>query len=184
MKINNKKILIIVGIVFAVILLFVAIFTSTVNTAITMEEQIKSASSSIDIQEKRRVDLVYNLADICEQYAEYEGVTLTQIAKARSNASTGNVNEAMMSINAVAEAYPELKANQNYNQLMTELSITENGIAEIRNNYNQQVRDYNKFVRQFPATMILNMSGYEKLDYQYLEYNAPSDAPQDLFGDK
>ena len=81
------------------------------------------------------------------------------------------------------EAYPELKSNENYKELMNELSITENLIAEYRSNFNKQVKEYNRYVRQFPARLFLNILGYETQTYDYLNYNAPVDAPQNLFGD-
>lgn len=83
-----------------------------------------------------------------------------------------------------SEAYPELKSNENYKQLMNELSITENMIAEYRSNFNKQVKQYNRYVRKFPTSILLNMTGYEKQAYSYLEYDVSEDAPQDLFGDK
>ena len=86
-------------------------------------------------------------------------------------------------IAAVTEAYPELKSNENYKELMNELSITENLIAEYRENYNKQIKEYNRYVRKFPTRFFLNILGYETQQYQYLDYGAPVDAPQNLFGD-
>ena len=176
-----KKALIIGGIVLGVIILFIGMFAGTNNTAIGLEEQIKESKSSIEIQEKRREDLIYNLVDTVESYNKYEQDTMTKIVEARTKASNGQVQEAQTLIAAVAEQYPELKSSENYKTLMTELSVTENLIAEHRNNYNIQVKEYNKYVRKFPTSMILNMMGYEKIDTDYLEYNASEDAPQNLF---
>lgn len=172
-----KKLLISLGI----ILMMVGIFVGTNNTAINLEEQIKESKSSINIQEKRREDLIYNLVDTAESYNKYEQETMTSIIEARSKANSGNVEEAEMLINAVAEQYPELKSNENYKALMTELAVTENLIAEHRNNYNIQVKQYNKHIKKFPNSLILNMIGYEKLDNTYLEYEASEDAPRNLF---
>ena len=86
-------------------------------------------------------------------------------------------------ITAVAEAYPELKSNENYKELMNELSMTENLIAEYRSNYNKQIKEYNRYVRKFPTRNFLNALGYEIQEYKYLEYNAPVDAPRNLFGE-
>ena len=178
---NFKIIAIIVGIFVAIALFFTVIFVTTNNRAISLEEQINGASSEIEVQEKRRVDLIYNLVDTVKAYAEHESSTLAAVVEARNDAANGNVEEAQVAIEAVAEAYPELKANENYNQLMSELALTEYIIAQSRNNYNTQVKEYNKFVRSFPASMILNMMGYEKVDFSYTEYEAPEDAPQNLF---
>lgn len=158
-------------------------FVGANNTAIHLEEQIKESKSAINIQEKRREDLIYNLVDTVESYNKYEQDTMTKIVEARAKASNGQVEEAQVLINAVAEKYPELKSNENYKTLMTELSVTENLIAQHRDNYNVQVKQYNKHVRTFPNSMILNMMGYEKLDNSYLEYDASEDAPRNLFKD-
>lgn len=176
-----KKILIGLGILLGIILMIVGIFVGTNNTAINLEEQIKESKSSINIQEKRREDLIYNLVDTVESYNKYEQETMTKIIEARTMASNGHINDAEMVINAVAEQYPELKSNENYKTLMTELAVTENLIAEHRNNYNIQVKQYNKHIKKFPNSMILNMMGYEKLDNTYLEYEASEDAPRNLF---
>lgn len=176
-----KKYLIIAGIVLGVILLLTGMFAGTNNTAISLEEQIKESKSSINIQEKRREDLLYNLVDTVESYNKYEQDTMTKIVEARAKASSGQVEEAQVLISAVAEQYPELKSNENYKTLMTELSTTENLIAQYRENYNIQVKQYNKYVKKFPNSMILNVMGYEKLDNSYLEYDASEDAPKNLF---
>ena len=176
-----KKVLIGIGIVIGIILMTIGMFIGTNNTAINLEEQIKESKSSINVQEKRREDLIYNLVDTVESYNKYEQETITKIIEARTKASTGNVEEAEILINAVVEQYPELKSNENYKTLMTELAVTENLIAEHRNNYNIQVKQYNKHIKTFPNSMILNMMGYEKLDNTYLDYNTSEDAPRNLF---
>lgn len=162
----------------------VAWMFSAQNKAIGLEEQLNESKSAIEVQEKRRVDLIFNLVDTVESYNKHEKETLTQLTEARTQAKNGNAAEAQLAINAVTEAYPELKADKNYEKLMTELSVTENLIAEHRDNFNIQVKAYNKHVRKFPNSMLLAMIGYEKVDVKYLEYEAPEDAPQDIFGDK
>ena len=178
-----KKILIGIGIIIAIILMIVGMFVGTNNTAINLEEQIKESKSSINIQEKRREDLIYNLVDTVESYNKYEQDTMTRIIEARTQVNNGNVEEAEILINAVAEQYTELKSNENYKTLMTELAVTENLIAEHRNNYNIQIKNYNKYIKAFPNNIILNIMGYEKLDSTYLEYKASEDAPRNLFGE-
>ena len=143
------------------------------------EEQVNTASSDIKVQEKRRVDLVYNLADCVKQYDKHEADTLTAVADGRG--STGDIENVTTAITAVAEAYPELKSNENYKTLMNELSMTENMIAEYRSNYNKQIKEYKRYVRKFPTRQFLGLLGYEVQEYEYLDYNAPVDAPQDLF---
>lgn len=150
------------------------------NNAYTLEEQVKVAYSDIEVQEKRRVDLIYNLVDTVKNYDKHEAETLQKVVEARSNGK-GDISEVNTLISSVAEAYPELKANENYKTLMNELSVTENLIAQYRSNYNKQIKEYNRYVKKFPNRMFLDMLGYETIDYDYLEYNAPSDAPQNLF---
>ena len=96
---------------------------------------------------------------------------------------TGDIENVTTAITAVSEAYPELKSNENYKQLMNELAMTENLIAEYRSNYNKQIKEYNRYVRKFPTRMFLSMLGYETQEYKYLDYDAPVDAPQNLFGE-
>lgn len=181
---KNKTTWIVAGIVFAIILLIGGLFISSNNKAIFLEEQINAAQADINVAEKRRYDLVFNLVDSVQSYQEYEGETMESIVSARNSMEHGDVEGAQMEITAVAEAYPELKANENYKQLMNELALTENQIAQYRNNYNEQVRSYNKMVRSFPNNIILNILGYEAIDTTYTDYEAPVDAPQDLFADE
>lgn len=105
----------------------------------------------------------------------------TAIVEGRVKATS--IENVTTAIAAVTEAYPELKSNENYKELMNELSITENLIAEYRENYNKQIKEYNRYVRKFPTRLFLNILGYEMQQYQYLDYDAPVDAPQNLFGD-
>ena len=171
--------------VLGIILLIVAsIFgiNSVSNKAIGLEEQIKTADSDIKVQEKRRVDLIYNLVDTVKQYDKHEAETLQSIVDTRSK--SGDIDDVNTLISAVTEAYPELKSNENYKQLMNELSITENLIAEYRSNYNNQVKVYNRYVKKFPNKQFLGLTGYKVVNYEYLNYNAPVDAPANLFGDE
>ena len=182
MKNNNwKMVLIVLAIIASIVLLCVFSVQGAQNKAFGMEESVSTAMANINVQEKRRVDLVYNLADCVMQYDEHEAQTLKDIVTGRG--STGDIENASMAIAAVAEAYPDLKSNENYKQFMTELPVTENLIAEYRSNYNSMVREYNRYVRKFPTRMFLDMLGYEMQSYSYTDYNAPVDAPQNLFGE-
>ena len=151
------------------------------NKAIGLEEAIETSMSDIKVQEKRRIDLLPNLVDCVKQYDKHEAETLQAIVDGRG--STGDIENVTTAITAVAEAYPELKSNENYKQLMTELATTENMIAQYRESYNKQVGTYNRYVKGFPARQFLSWTGYEVLDYQRLDYQAPVDAPTNLFGE-
>ena len=176
-----KKVLIIIGLVLSIIFMIVVKFTTTNNKAINLEEQIKESKSGINIQEKRRADLLINMVDAIKSYNNYEQETMTKIIEARNKAINGETIEAETMITALAEQYPELKSNEKYKQYLTDLATTENLIAEYRNNYNIQVKEYNKYVKKFPNNSILKMMGHEILDNTYLEYNTTEDAPRNLF---
>lgn len=180
MKMNKTIIATIVAIA-SVLLMIIFMVQGVQNKAISLEEQILTASSDIEVQEKRRVDLIYNLVDTVKQYDKYEAETLKNIVEARG--SKGDISEVNTLLSAVTEAYPELKSNENYKQLMTELTVTENMMVDYRTNYNSQIKAYNRYVRKFPNRFILDMLGYETISYTYLEYNAPETAPQNLFGE-
>jgi LemA protein len=173
--------LIIIAAVLAVVLLFVFAFQGVQNHAIGLEEQITTAQSEIKIQEKRRADLIPNLVDCVKAYDEHEYNTLMAVIEARGSSSDEVVGDIMANINVVAEQYPELKSNENYKQLMTELATTENLIAQTRTNYNTWVSQYNTYVRKFPNGMILNILGYERQSFEKLNYDVSSDAPTNLF---
>ena len=176
-----KLTLIIVCIVIAVVLAFIFGFQGVQNKAISFEEQISTAQSEIKVQEKRRADLLPNLVDCVKAYDEHEYQTLMDVINARGTISDASVNEIQTMINAVAEAYPDLKSSDNYKELMNELATTENLIANYRSNYNSWVKKYNQHIRKFPNKQILGCLGYEDANYTYLDYNVSSDAPTNLF---
>lgn len=184
MKFSIKLLCIILAVIAAIALLCVFAFNSVPNKAYAYEEQIKTAMSDIKVQEKRRADLIPNLVDCVKQYDKHEYETLMAIVEARGTNSDKSVNEIQTMINAVAEAYPELKSNSNYKELMNELSTTENLIAKYRSSYNKEVKSYNQYIRQFPRKQILDMFGYTPIEYDYLDYNVSADAPTNLFDDK
>lgn len=178
---NWKLPLIIVAVVIAVVMLFVFSFQGVQNKAISLEEQISTAQSEIKVQEKRRADLIPNLVDCVQAYDQHEYQTLMDVINARGSSSDESVNEIQTMIQAVAEAYPELKSSENYRELMNELATTENLIANYRSNYNKWVKSYNQYIRKFPNKSILSIVGYEVIEYDYLNYNVSADAPTNLF---
>lgn len=177
---NLKLILIVISGIVSIILISVFAVNGVQNKAIGLEEQIKTANSDIKVQEKRRVDLVYNLVDTIKEYDKHEYNILKDVVDTRSNKG-GDISEVTTMISATAEAYPALKSDANYKQLMNELSITENMIAQYRSNYNKQIKEYNRYVRKFPNKQFLGLLKYKVINYTYLDYNAPANAPQNLF---
>ena len=178
---NWKFPLIIAAVVIAVVMLCIFSFQGVQNKAISLEEQINTAQSEIKVQEKRRADLIPNLVDCVQTYDEHEYQTLMDVVNARGSSSDESVQEIQTMIQAVAEAYPELKSSENYRELMNELATTENLIANYRSNFNKWVKSYNQYVRKCPNRQILGMLGYEVISYEYLDYNVSSDAPTNLF---
>ena len=142
---NWKLPLIIMGTVLVVVFGCIFGIQSSQNKAISLEESVYTAESDIKVQEKRRVDLVYNLADCVKQYDKHESETLTGLADGMSKGNS--IEDVNTAIAAVTYAYPELKSNDNYKQLMNELSITENMIAQYRENYNKSVNAYNRYTK-------------------------------------
>ena len=182
---NKWKLPLIIGAgVIAVILLCVFGIQGAQNAAFNMEEQVMSAHSDITVQEKRRAELIPNLVDCVKQYDKHEYETLMEVIQARGTNSDAVAEEIKTMINAVTEAYPELQSNENYKQLMNELSITENLIANYRENYNKQVEGYRRYIRKFPTRIYLDILGYETQDYKRLDYgDTYSEAPGNLFGE-
>lgn len=119
------------------------------------------------------------------QYDKHEAETLIGVVEARGeNGGNADIENVSTSIAALAEAYPDLQSNENYKELMNELSTTENMILQYRTSYNNEVRTYNKFVRKFPNKQILSIMGYEVINYTYLEYSEADRAPvSNLFGE-
>lgn len=177
------KHLIILGIIIVSMLIIIPIFSGTHNRVVTLEENINTSNSNINKEEQRRVDLFNNLVDAVESGKEFEKATQIQIAQARSQANEGNVDEALLAIAAVVEAYPEIKSIALYDKAITEFSITENRLAGYREQYNTDVRSYNRKIRSFPTNLVLNIMGYDEQDFQYLEYEIQPDSHRDLFSE-
>lgn len=176
-----SKAILIPSIILSFILILGMMVMGMYNRAITMEENINTSLSNISKEEQRRVDLFNNLVDAVESYNKFEKETMTQIIEARSQANAGNVETANLMLAAVVEAYPQLKSQDNYKQAMLEFSITENRIAGYREQYNGDVRGYNQFIRSFPANVLLNLSGYIRQDFEYLDFEVDNSEARDLF---
>lgn len=167
-----------IAIVFTLGMAFTFVMSSQ-NKAITLEEHVVSCKSDIDVDLKRRQDLLYNLADAVKEYDEHESEVLRETIAARGGAmSTKDVN---LALGVVHEKYPELKSIELYKNLMTEIAMTENKIERVRKTYNTAIKEYNRYIRKFPTSTFLDITGYEKQNFEYLEFNAPEDAPRDLF---
>jgi len=155
------------------IIVIVGIYAiATYNTLVRMRNWVRESWSQIDVQLKRRHDLIPNLVETVKGYAKHEQETLDKVIRARNMLLSGSPNErmaadhelqaALKSIFALAEAYPDLKANQNFLHLQEELTNTENKVAYSRQLYNKTVADYNTKREQFPSNLIANMFGFRE----------------------
>lgn len=171
-----KLVFIIIVIIACVVIAAMFLIHSAENTAIGMEEQINSAKSEINVQEKRRADLIPNLVECVKSYDQHEYETLMAIVKERGT-DDDTATSVQLAVNAVAEAHPELKSSEQYKQLMTELAVTENLIANYRNAYNERVKEYTTYVRRFPHGFFFGLTGYQAKEYEYLHYEASETAP-------
>lgn len=176
-----NKTLITISAILSVLVLFAMIVAGWYNKAITTEENINTSLSNISKEEQRRVDLFNNLVDAVQSYNKFEKDTLTQVIEARAIGNGGNIEQAMLTLAAVVEAYPDLKSIQNYDKTLLEFSITENRLASYREQYNNDVRVYNRFIRSFPVGPVLTMLGYVRQDYEYLDFNVDNSEARDLF---
>ncbi len=172
---------IIVGIVVLLILVsIVAIY----NGFVQKRNRVQDAWAQIDVQLKRRYDLIPNLINTVKGYAGYERGVLTQVTALRSSIITGTVqqkadannqlSQALKSIFAVAENYPDLKASQNFQMLQQELESTEDKIAFVRTSYNDYVLDYNNAIQTFPGNVLSGPFHFAKQDF----FQAPPEASE------
>jgi LemA protein len=166
-------------IIVAIVVLLLLIFAGSYNRLIRARNRIDNAFSQIDVQLKRRHDLIPNLVETVKGYAAHERGTLDSVTQARANAvSAGQggspqaqaqaenmLTGALRSLFAVAEAYPDLKANQNFLNLQEELTSTEDRIAYSRQFYNDQVLSYNNGIATFPRNLIAGMFNFQKREY-------------------
>jgi len=153
---------------------------SIYNKLIRLRNTSQSAWSDIDVQLKKRYDLVPNLVETVKGYAAHERTLLEKLTAARSagmqasgpaeTAKAENVfRDTLKSLFAVAEAYPDLKANQNFQQLQTQLKDLEDGIESARRYYNAVVRDFNTAIEQFPSNLVASRFQFDQRDFFELE---------------
>ena len=167
----NKTLMIII----AVVVIFAGIIMSGYNSLVSMNENVNGKWSQVENQLQRRNDLIPNLVNTVKGYAAHESGTLEEVTKARTavmNAPTpegkmqadGFLTGALKNLFAVAEAYPDLKANTNFQQLQAELSNTEDKISYMRQSFNDTVMKYNTAIQTFPAVLIAGMMGFKQRD--------------------
>lgn len=175
--------------VLAVLALVVIVGIGIYNGLVGSRNQVDNAWAQIDVQLKRRHDLIPNLVETAKGYMKHERETFESITKARSAAmgaktvpevakSEGQLADALSKFMLVVENYPELKANQNFLALQEELTSTENKIAFARQNYNDQVLFYNNKIQMFPSNVVAGMFVFNKRDFFQVETALEREAPK------
>jgi LemA protein len=180
-----KRSFIIAGIILILVIVIYRFFSGTYNDMVQGEEKVTSQWSQVENVYQRRLDLIPNLVATVKGAADFEKSTLTAVIEARANAtqvkvdptnlsadqlnkfqqSQGELSSALGRLMVVVEKYPELKANQNFLELQSQLEGTENRIAVERQKFNDTVQDYNKYVRSFPQNMLAGMYGFQQKPY-------------------
>ncbi len=182
--------LIILGVI-VVLLLFVV---SVYNGLVTMRQRVNQAFADIDVQLRQRHDLIPNLVETVKGYAGHERGTLEAVVQARNAAMAAQgpaqqaaaenaLSGALRQLFALSEAYPNLKANENFQQLQTELTDLENKIAAARRFFNNAVQEYNAGIQRFPAALFAGALGFSEKQFFDLggERQAVGEAPQVKF---
>jgi LemA protein len=165
---------IIIGAIVLLVLWIIMIY----NGLVAMRQRVNQAFSDIDVQTKQRHDLIPNLVETVKGYASHERGTLEAVVKARNAAVTAQsggvaaqaaaenvLSGALRQLFALSEAYPDLKANQNFQQLQSELSDIENKIAAARRFFNNAVQEYNTGIQQFPAVLLAGSLGFTQKEF-------------------
>lgn len=162
------------------------------NNMVLKQETVAAQWSNVENQYQRRLDLIPNLVNTVKGYASHESETLTAVIEARAqatrtnisidelnqqtinqlNKSQGALSAALGKLMAIAESYPDLKANQNFRDLQVQLEGTENRIATERRKFNEAARAYNSYIRQFPRNLFASMFGFDKQAYFEAEQGA------------
>jgi LemA protein len=181
-------VLIVVGLIVLVGLIYILVR----NSIISARNRVDEAWSGIDVQLKRRHDLIPNLVEAVKGYATHERETFEKVTQARSQAmqasgveETGKAESALSAalggLRVVAEQYPELRATENFQQLQRQLSELEDEIQASRRIYNSNVQSYNTRIQQFPASIVANQGGFEDKPFFEIGEAAEREAPQVSF---
>jgi LemA protein len=179
-----------IGIIILIVLvLLVLFFIGIYNSLVQLRNRVKNAWSQIDVQLKRRHDLIPNLVETAKGYMKHERETLQNVTEARSRAmgagsvgdkakAEGELSGAISRFMLVVENYPDLKANQNFLAVQEELASTENKIAFSRQSYNDQVLFYNNKIQMFPSNVVANTFNFKRSEFFELEDKAERTVPK------
>jgi LemA protein len=184
--------LIVLAIFGGIALLLALVVIGMYNGLVQRRNQVDNAWSQIDVQLKRRHDLIPNLVETAKGYMKHERGTFEAITEARSRAmgaktvaeaakAEGQLADALSKFMLVVENYPDLKANQNFLAVQEELTSTENKIAFARQNYNDQVLSFNNQIQMFPSNIVAGMFGFTKREFFEIESAAEREVPKVSF---
>ena len=179
-------------VILAILILLVLFIIGVYNSLIQLRNQVDNAWSQIDVQLKRRHDLIPNLIETAKGYMQHERGTFEAITQARAQAmgaktvgeasqAEGALGEALSKFMLVVENYPDLKANQNFLALQEELTSTENKISFARQSYNDQVLFFNNKIQMFPSNIVAGMFSFTKRDFFEIENAAEREVPKVSF---
>ncbi len=179
----KRKGWIILAVVVIVVLGTYSWMKGSYNEMVRLNEEVQAQSSQIENQYQRRADLIPNLVSTVKGYAEHEKSTLDQVAEARAQASQtridindaqamaqfdraqGELSSALSRLMAISESYPDLKANQNFLDLQTQLEGTENRISVERRKFNETARQFNTYIKMFPRNILSGLYGFDPVNY-------------------
>jgi len=180
--------MIVLGVVGVLVLLLLMVFgsyISTKNQLVSRDEAVKTAWSDVDTQLQRRADLIPNLVETVKGFTKEESGVFANISAARTGlmnanspkekiAANGQLDAALAKVLVLTENYPQLRSSEQFMRLQDELAGTENRITVSRRRYNDTLRDYNTYVRQFPNSIWAGMAGFQAKDDQYFKANEAS----------
>jgi len=181
-------------VILAIVVVFILIFAGIYNGLVGARNQVKNAWAQIDVQLKRRHDLIPNLVETVKGYMQHERGTLEAVTNARTTAiksadsgvaaqakAEGELSQALGRLLAVAENYPDLKASQNFLALQEELTSTENKISFSRQFYNDSVLQFNNKTQMFPSNIIASMAGFKAGEFFEVTDTVEREAPKVSF---
>ena len=194
---KRKNLIVLAVVVIAVIGIF-SWFKGSYNAMVQRSEAVQAQLGNVENQYQRRADLIPNLVNTVKGYAAHEQNTLTEVvdarakatqvhidiedaaAMARFNQAQGELSSALNRLMAISESYPDLKANQNFRDLQTQLEGTENRIAVERRKFNEEARSFNTYIRMFPRNLLAGMFGFAPMAY-FVAQEGAQKAPEVQF---
>jgi LemA protein len=193
--------LVIGGVIVLILIILYRTFAGSYNNMVAMDEGVKSQWAQVENVYQRRADLIPNLVNTVKGYADFEQETLTRVVEARAKATSVTVDPSKLNAESIAEfqaaqnglssalgrllvtveKYPDLKANQNFLDLQTQLEGTENRITVERNKFNDVTKEYNTYIKRFPQNLLRGMYGFEERGYFEATKEGAENAPEVKF---